>query len=1671
MSNTKIQVDTVGLGINWQLGETYRVALDEGFLFQADGLKLPLAGNPSAVSFSTPLTAPEINTTNPAFGTTANIGVQTISYSISRANINVLGGNVYVNRQGSPNVVVRTYPVNSSNTTGNVVTIPIVGNLEANLTYFVTSDANIFLDNDGFKNAAITNSNSFTFISPTAPLLTAQVPANGTVAEKQFTNVAITFDRTITANSGNVYLRNANTNAIIRTYNVNSDVAISNATATFDIVGSVEANQNYYFTSNANIFQDATLIKYPGISSANVMSFTAPVAPFVQSTLPADNNSDLSRNAGLISFTLDRNVSDLGGNVYLYNNANAIIKTWTIGTDVNVSASTYTLPIDIGLLESLSYYYVKTDSNIARDTTHINFPGITSDTAFNFTTRKAPELISTEPVAGQAQDEDDNTISFTLDDIVEKVSGNVYLYRVDNVGGNTLIKTYDIDSNVSLSLAPGTTTATLNTTGLLPVMEQYYVLTDFDTLVNSNGDKFRGIRSNNEFYFQTAVDRTYAVNNPGLMFPDNIPQITEADTGATYQITLVLSDAIGQLQQQNDNFASPPGWNAATNTYTITGNKTECNSQLANLYFFPYVNEDSTATITFTQSKNSVLQKTIVFSITAVGTHTWLDGINNTVSVPEDSKTNMLFRIYPTWDSNCVVMIKSLDSSDTPTDSLGAFNSNSISGWTNISDGIIYKEYSRPANVSVLTTQQNEIASIYYWLASDSTTPFKLNASLGIESSRSGNILVGGTIYSGTNSYTVSPSDEYMLTTETTYAEDTIKQLTFSIVDADTHPDITYNVTVTQISPDPGLVAGAFTTPGISTKQYGTITDTQVKSAWTNAIYYYPPADYTETITLGLSAVKIQPGKANIQLANNVAVTLTNVTTHNEYAFALLVYGEDTQKTITYAIQDLDLFDPTYYVTISQSTPDSATFPANIIVNGVDYGTTYSVAGSRAAINTSAKSFYPYPDYTGPIVFDYTQIKSSHTGNITQASNVAITYTNNATHNDYGLDPIRAYVEDATTSFRGATFISDIDSRFTNYYTTFEQISPDPELQPVDIIINNVSYGNVATVYGSRSVLNGYTHVMTPPADFEGNIVLGYTQIKSTAFGNITQASNVAITFTNAVRHDEYTIPFSSASIYSNILTETDFAITDQAPNKEYEITVDLTDSLGNLYIADFADPYITNVKLLIQADDKPNGSFEFIDSSQSNKPITRGSSTFISTEFFKWGTGSVGFPLFRSQRHLRTPTSDDFHPSGDFTAECWAYNIRYFDRKDNGIFSQWAPGNPNQCVWQMGIGQNLRPSAIVIYKLVNSPTNYSLVVEGPDILEDLTWHHMAFVRSGLDLYLYVNGNRVASQTLPANAVVNVGTAPFHIGWREGENDYIGYLDDLRITKNLARYTGETYTVPTAKFPGRILKGNTLTVSGNISTVNSQLATISVLPPYSDGIATGHLTYNQIQSTDNIVQANDISIPITLYPIPETPGAPSINIVSNTFSNVSATITVTPPELDGSVIAYNLRVQRLVSNSVVTGPVYETSDLIIAPNNPSVTLSNLIPGGNYGFSVNASSNYGTSPNSLFSSVQLYTPPAPPTNISAVTLSNSSAQVSYSSPQISGGRGITSYTAVSTPGNITATYTLVGFSPPPIVPINVTGLTPNTEYTFKVYATSVSGNSELSVASNTITTDP
>lgn len=175
-----------------------------------------------------------------------------------------------------------------------------------------------------------------------------------------------------------------------------------------------------------------------------------------------------------------------------------------------------------------------------------------------------------------------------------------------------------------------------------------------------------------------------------------------------------------------------------------------------------------------------------------------------------------------------------------------------------------------------------------------------------------------------------------------------------------------------------------------------------------------------------------------------------------------------------------------------------------------------------------------------------------------------------------------------------------------------------------------------------------------------------------------------------------------------------------------------------------------------------------------------------ISTSVTKFGTGSLAFDGVGDC--LFAPSANQsFSLGATFTIEFWIYNT-----KTSGFGGVIGHTGTN---WYTGIPITYVEGGASTFG-INSYAG-SLTKSG---LSNSTWYHIAIVSENNSAKLYVNGTLESG---PLSQAVTGTPAYLTIGKHDGTNsiaDFSGYLDDLRITKGVARYTSN-FTPPTAALP------------------------------------------------------------------------------------------------------------------------------------------------------------------------------------------------------------------------------------------------------------------------------
>ena len=219
-------------------------------------------------------------------------------------------------------------------------------------------------------------------------------------------------------------------------------------------------------------------------------------------------------------------------------------------------------------------------------------------------------------------------------------------------------------------------------------------------------------------------------------------------------------------------------------------------------------------------------------------------------------------------------------------------------------------------------------------------------------------------------------------------------------------------------------------------------------------------------------------------------------------------------------------------------------------------------------------------------------------------------------------------------------------------------------------------------------------------------------------------------------------------------------------------------------------DPFRSQVSLLLHGDGT-NGSTTITDSSPSPKTVTAVGNAQISTAQSKFGGASVS--LDGSGDYLQAPTNPEFIlGTGDFTLETWIYPLGFASGAGNNDFAPLFDFRT-----QAGVAQ-----VNVLFTFFGSSTlclfvNGSIRITGSPISTS-SWTHVALSRSGGVTKLFVNGNQAGSNYSDTN---NYVSPTLRLGANIGGDAFLnGYIDDLRITKGIARYTAN-FTPPTAPFP------------------------------------------------------------------------------------------------------------------------------------------------------------------------------------------------------------------------------------------------------------------------------
>ncbi len=218
-------------------------------------------------------------------------------------------------------------------------------------------------------------------------------------------------------------------------------------------------------------------------------------------------------------------------------------------------------------------------------------------------------------------------------------------------------------------------------------------------------------------------------------------------------------------------------------------------------------------------------------------------------------------------------------------------------------------------------------------------------------------------------------------------------------------------------------------------------------------------------------------------------------------------------------------------------------------------------------------------------------------------------------------------------------------------------------------------------------------------------------------------------------------------------------------------------------------DLYYDSVSLLLHGNGT-DGSTTFTDNSPSPKTITPFGNAQIDTAQSKFGGASMLFD--GTGDYLSTPYTSDWSPgSGDYTVECW---IRPTSLSGNSTIVAPLSGTRG---WRFYFDSS---NGRVVLLKYDSSGNVSFPLTSTTLLTVNTWQHVAWTKVGATYRLFINGIKDAETT--DSVEISTDNSPPLIVGRTGNIDggyFVGNIDDLRITKGVARYTAN-FTPTTEQF-------------------------------------------------------------------------------------------------------------------------------------------------------------------------------------------------------------------------------------------------------------------------------
>jgi methionine-rich copper-binding protein CopC len=399
----------------------------------------------------------------------------------------------------------------------HVVTLDPHVDLDWSTGYYVTYGAGVIRDLQNNAAAGVTTPTQFNFTTgpnnaDPGPLLVSASPSDNATNVNVGSNIVLTFNEPIKLGNYNgtirVYYADG-TNVKFIYLDDASQVSISGNTLTVNPTTDLLSQTAYYVTMLPGNILDLSGNAFAGITSPTTLNFvtgttTDAAAPLLASTLPTDNAQNVARESSLILY-FNEGVKAGSGNVEIHRVSDgSLVDTIAITNPVGITFYEDRVGVfPTVMLDWSTQYYVTMAPGVIKDYAGNNFAGISSSTAFNFTTIADPAisppiLIASYPYSSGTYI--DANINLIFSELVQAGTGTIEIRRSSD---GALATSVDIHDAGQVTIYQQS--VTLNPDINLDPYTGYYVLISSGAIRDLAGNDYTGISSPTVVQFTTGA--------------------------------------------------------------------------------------------------------------------------------------------------------------------------------------------------------------------------------------------------------------------------------------------------------------------------------------------------------------------------------------------------------------------------------------------------------------------------------------------------------------------------------------------------------------------------------------------------------------------------------------------------------------------------------------------------------------------------------------------------------------------------------------------------------------------------------------------------------------------------------------------------------------------------------------------------------------------------------------------------------------------------------------------------------------------------------------------------------------------------------------------------------------------------------------------------------------